>query len=315
MLEELGVGSISKNLLTNAFSRWDQYLLIPFSVLQIILSILSLLDFFSFPHIDYPTFGPAEVVVFNSGFDFSAVLILLLGLSLVFFVRRGMIYHLAGSVAFSVLLCFFMEWGVVLAAVSFSVSLIILGGTRKVKETLFWAVLLFAGFEFLSLLYWALKPFGFGSVLHVFSDLERSLYYLGISLAPILSLGILFSWLISYIARYFLSPLRNDERLKVVDSDSDSKWIYRILGVLVLISISLIFYVYSSGVNPGQKSLGVDFNSYVSLLDLMGEDLFSAFRILDNSRPVVLLLLFFIKGLFGFTSVEAVNFSLCFCVH
>ena len=273
-----------------------------------ILSVISLLDFFSFTHIVYRSFGPPEVVAFNSGLDFSFVLILLTSLSVMFMFLRGTFFPIVGSFVFSLFIGLFWAWNIGLVALAFSSSLILIFHVRNLEKTLFWFFIFAGGFEFLCLVYWAVKPFGIGLFLQVFSDLERSLYYLGIPIAPVLSLGVLLSWFISYFSRFIQSPSFFEMSIEPENPNDNSRWVDWLFAFLILFSISLVFYVYSSRVNPGNKPLGVDFSNYVALLDEMGDGVFSAFRILDNSRPVFLLLLFGFKSLFGFSSYEAVKF-------
>jgi len=278
--------------------------------LQSLLAVLGLLDAFHvtyFPMIHRATFTR----VFSLGFSLAPALLLLSSISIVYLLmgRR----HWEVLVLSSISVGLYLVFGIGVSAAVFSVMLVAVAllRFRRFQDCAFWLLVLLTGFEGLALLHWILLPFGIASPLAWFADLELSLFYVAASIAPLIAAAILCMWflrpLIEYVGidRLLGSWLNLDSDLGDGEINVNQR---AILALVLTFSVVGALYPYVPEINPSAVPVGVDVHYYLEWMAEVDRDLSSVFTAARGSRPLMLLLIFFLQRVSGLGVLEIVKY-------
>jgi len=294
-------------------SRILSELLTVLSVVQLLLGVLSLLDFFSVPYVSHTVNEPSTVAYFDLGLTLTLPLSILLIVNILYLIREHWFTEVIIFSFLGLLSGFLWNWGVSVSILSIVFPVLAATRRRCFEDCLFWALTLVTGFTLLNLVHWMLVPLGVASPFVRIAELGLELYYVAAPLAPPLALIALFSWLLApFFERYFRHSFFAEEisRLDI--------WPRKYSVGLVLFSLILgliiVLIPYAPGVNPDGRPIGVDFSTYVDSLESVSEDWRNSFSLMDGSRPLTLLLLNVVKTVFGLSTVGAVKYFPVFLV-
>jgi len=278
--------------------------------MQLFLSVLQLLDAF---HVWYFPMKHRWVYYlrFDLGFSLVPVLLPVAFVVLVcLLLRRDFLGVFVSSVV-TLFVHFFFGFEAAVAMFSILQIILVLYRFVDLGEFLSWLLVIFTGFETLTLIHWVLLPFGIVSPLTYFADLEMDLFYVAAHLAPLIVVIIMGMWFLRPVIRYVGIDRFLVSRFNLVFGLSREEVDIhpRILLALALIfSIVGALYPYSPKINPNSISVGVDVHWYIEWMAPVEQHLFSVFTVANGSRPIILLLIYVFQRSSSLGVMEVVKY-------
>jgi hypothetical protein len=182
--------------------------------------------------------------------------------------------------------------------------------TRFLEDTLLWLLVTSSFIEGISLLYWILIPSDNASMLKWFSDFEFSLYGVAALLAPQITILALFIWAFKPAIESRIESFMKQRSSKTkLSAEGDEVHLKpdSLLMLSIIIAVFGALYPYIPSVNQASGSFGSDVKSYVKTMELIGDDLSSAFNVSGGSRPLIYLAIYAFQTIFRLDTLEAVK--------
>jgi len=288
--------------------------LYPLLALQTVLGAIHLLNILGVSYLHHVAQRPSNIVTFSLEMDLTPLIFVLSTVTFALILKRGETQACIYS-AFSGILVG-LVWGIDLSASVFALLLpaAALLSLRGVEEYISWFIALMTGFEILVLSHWAFfTPLGLISPARPLAELELALFSLQAPLSPLIALLVIFMWLLKPLLKAASGNLsrrfgRGARQLKKREFSYPTFLPRVLLTSALILAVSAAIYPYAPAINPEGRPVGVDFYNYIELMDEVDSDLSSAFRVVDGSRPVLLLLIYGLKSIFHLSTFDAVKY-------
>lgn len=184
------------------------WVLTPILALQSILGALQLLDAFQVGYL--PMIHRKLIdMQFNLGFSLMPALISFMLINLGYLLSRKMYTEILVSAYVLIVLYFFKGLDVSVAFFSFMLVGVAILESRGFQDYFTYLLALLTVFEGVVLIHWILLPLGINSPFVWFADLELSLFYVAVRLAPLLVLPLMFMWILRPLLRWGFGKVRN----------------------------------------------------------------------------------------------------------
>ena len=83
-------------------------------------------------------------------------------------------------------------------------------------------------------------------------------------------------------------------------------WIF--LALAIVLAVAGALYPYSRAINPDSLPVGADVPLYVDWMKEVEKNPYQAFVVEGGSRPLILLLIYVVEHVFGFSTLDIVKF-------
>ncbi len=188
----------------------------------------------------------------------------------------------------------------------------------EIKQLTYFTLIILSTYEVISLTYWAIiLPISMkNDLLRELATLEYSIYYISSQITPLMTLLILYYWLITWIIKISLEEIkekiiqkiRKEIIIKENENTSILKINWRIMLIIsIIISVISSIYPYLPSINPNNSPVGVDIKAYTEMVKEIENDLSKVTIVANGSRPIILLLIYFIWKISSLNLIEVVK--------
>jgi hypothetical protein len=190
---------------------------------------------------------------------------------------------------------------------SFLSILMVILTYKNIKQYLSWTLIILNGINIFFLLHWIiLIPFNIKNPLESLILIELDFYYFLTYLTPLIILLLLFSWLLKPILTWGW----NLKLGKLPYTHHTFKYFNpkALLVLSILLSIISPIYPYLPSINPNNLLIGIDTENYIEWAEVVDTDLSQAFNVWGGSRPLIHIIIFFLKQISRLDSVSIVKY-------
>ena len=180
---------------------------------------------------------------------------------------------------------------------------------RRIGRYLSVVLVLFGSIEALALLHWAVfLPIGLSSPFRWYANLETGLYYLAAHLAPFLVIPLLYVWVFILLVYWRRGSKIEHGSFEFVDREGVSRKAVFILILSMSLGVVAALYPYLPSANTRNRNVGVDFTYYKEVLVTVESDFSQVLNTSEGSRPLIHIVTYGFRRLFGFDATEAIRY-------